>query len=156
MPNQFKIDRRAVLKGMAGVALPLPLLEAMGKEVAEKTPRRFCAFYVANGMTLPDPKLGIDDWSWFPRAEKDGKFVFGIPTEPLSPHRAKLSFFGGLQHLNGTKNDPHVCSDMWLTGAPLHDPAPGTYNTVGLDQVVAEHTRHHCRRPSLVLSIDAG
>ena len=87
MPNQFKIDRRAVLKGMAGVALPLPLLEAMGKEVAEKTPRRFCAFYVANGMTLPDPKLGIDDWSWFPRAEKDGKFVFGIPTEPLSPHR---------------------------------------------------------------------
>ena len=156
MPNQFKIDRRAVLKGMAGVALPLPLLEAMGKEVAEKTPRRFCAFYVANGMTLPDPKLGIDDWSWFPRAEKDGKFVFGIPTAPLSPHREKLSFFGGLQHLNGTKNDPHVCSDMWLTGAPLHDPAPGTYNTVGLDQVVAQHTRHHCRRPSLVLSIDAG
>jgi len=156
MPTPFQLDRRAVLKGMAGVALPLPLLEVMGKEVAEKTPRRFCAFYVANGMTLPDPKLGIDDWSWFPRAEKDGKFVFGIPTEPLSPHREKLSFFGGLQHLNGTKNDPHVCSDMWLTGAPLHDPAPGTYNTVGLDQVVAQHTRHHCRRPSLVLSIDAG
>ena len=156
MPTPFQLDRRAVLKGMAGVALPLPLLEVMGKEVAEKTPRRFCAFYVANGMTLPDPKLGIDDWSWFPRAEKDGKFVFGIPTEPLSPHRGKLSFFGGLQHLNGTKNDPHVCSDMWLTGAPLHDPAPGTYNTVGLDQVVAQHTRHHCRRPSLVLSIDAG
>ncbi|MCH2064835.1 MAG: DUF1552 domain-containing protein, partial [Roseibacillus sp.] len=156
MPTPFQLDRRAVLKGMAGVALPLPLLEVMGKEVAEKTPRRFCAFYVANGMTLPDPKLGIDDWSWFPRAEKDGKFVFGIPTEPLSPHREKLSFFGGLQHLNGTKNDPHVCSDMWLTGAPLHDPAPGTYNTVALDQVIARHTRNYCRRPSLVLSIDGG
>jgi len=45
---------------------------------------------------------------------------------------------------------------MWLTGAPLHDPKPGTFNTVALDQVVARHTREYCRRPSLVLSIDAG
>src|SRR5262249_5196266 len=35
-------------------------------------------------------------------------------------------------------------------------PKPGTYNTVGLDQVVALHTKQHCRQPSLVLSIDAG
>lgn len=156
MPNQFKIDRRAVLKGMAGVALPLPLLEVMGKEVVEETPRRFCALYIANGMALPDKKLGIDDWSWFPQVGEDGEFVFGRSTDPLAPYRKKLSFLGGLQHDNGPRNDPHVCSDMWLTGAPLHDPAPGTYNTVGLDQVVARHTRHQCRRPSLVLSIDAG
>jgi hypothetical protein len=45
---------------------------------------------------------------------------------------------------------------MWLTGAPLHNPKPGTYNSVGLDQMVALHTRQHCRQPSLVLSIDAG
>ena len=45
---------------------------------------------------------------------------------------------------------------MWLTGAPLHNPKPGTYNTVALDQVVALHTKQYCRQPSLVLSIDAG
>jgi hypothetical protein len=45
---------------------------------------------------------------------------------------------------------------MWLTGAPLYNPKPGTYNTVGLDQVIALHTKQHCRQPSLVLSIDAG
>ena len=45
---------------------------------------------------------------------------------------------------------------MWLTGAPLHNPKPGTYNSVGLDQVVALHTKQYCRQPSLVLSIDAG
>lgn len=156
MPNQFRIDRRAVLRGMAGVALPLPLLEAMGKEVSEETPRRFCAFYIANGMALPEKKLGIDEWSWFPQVGEDGKFVFGKSTEPLSPYRKQLSFLSSLQHANGPRNDPHVCSDMWLTGAPLHDPAPGTYNTVGLDQVIARRTRHSCRRPSLVLSIDAG
>jgi hypothetical protein len=156
MPNKFKLDRRAVLKGMAGVALPLPLLEVMGKEVAEDTPRRFCALYVGNGMSLPYAKHGIDEWSWFPRAEKAGKFVFGKSTEPLRPYRKQLSFLGELEHANGTKNDPHVCSDMWLTGAPLHDPKPGTFNSVSLDQVIARHTRNHCRQPSLVLSIDAG
>ena len=36
-----KLDRRAVLKGLAGVSVALPLLEAMGKEVAEVPPRRF-------------------------------------------------------------------------------------------------------------------
>ena len=35
----IQLDRRAVLKGLAGVTLGLPLLEAMGKEVAAKTLR---------------------------------------------------------------------------------------------------------------------
>ena len=156
MQNQLKLDRRSVLKGLAGVVLPLPLLEAMGEEVVGKPPRRFCAIYSANGMSLPEEKHGIADWNWFPRQNKDGKFVFGKSNEPLSPYRDQVSFLGGLAHANGPRNDPHVCSDMWLTGAPLHDPKPGQYNTMGLDQVVARHTRGLCRRPSLVFSIDAG
>ncbi|NQZ58695.1 MAG: DUF1552 domain-containing protein, partial [Lentisphaeraceae bacterium] len=57
---------------------------------------------------------------------------------------------------NGSLADPHSCSDMWLTGAPLHNPKPGTYNTVSMDQVISQHTKKHCRLPSLVLSIDGG
>jgi hypothetical protein len=151
-----RIDRRAVLKGMAGTALVLPVLEAMGAEDSSTPPRRFCALYTANGMSLPKPEHSIDEWSWFPRLEKDGQFEFGKSTEPLAPFRHQLSFFGGLQHDYGLKADPHVCSDMWLTGAPLHNPKPGSYNTVSLDQIVALHTKQHCRQPSLVLSIDAG
>jgi len=150
-----QLSRRAVLKGLAGVTLTLPLLEAMGKEVAEKTPRRFCAMYTANGMSLPNPKHGIDEWSWFPQTEGRA-FEFGKSTEPLRPFREKLSFLGGLHHPNGPKADPHLCSDMWLTGAPLHNPKPGMFNSVALDQVVAQHTKQFCRQPSLVLSIDAG
>lgn len=156
MAAAAKLDRRSVLKGIAGVSLALPVLEAMGQEVAEQTPRRFCALYTANGMSLPRPQHGIDEWSWFPRAEKDGQFVFGKSTEPVAPFRNQLSFLGGLHHPSGPKADPHVCSDMWLTGAPLHNPKPGAYNSVALDQVVALHTKQHCRQPSLVLSIDAG
>jgi len=151
-----RLDRRSVLKGIAGVSLALPVLDAMGDEVAQQIPRRFCALYTANGMSLPRSQHGIDEWSWFPRAEADGQFVFGKSTEPLAPFRNQLSFLGGLYHPSGPKADPHVCSDMWLTGAPLHMPKPGTYNSVALDQVVALHTKQFCRQPSLVLSIDGG
>ena len=76
MASSTKIQRRTVLKGIAGAALPLPLLEAMGKEVVEDTPRRFCALYTANGMSLPKNEHGINQWSWFPTT--DGKeFEFG-------------------------------------------------------------------------------
>ena len=156
MRTPLQIDRRAFLKGMGGVALALPVLDAMGAEVTEQIPRRFCALYTANGMSLPKSEHGLDEWSWFPTAERNGEFVFGKSTEPLEPFRKQLSFLGGLYHPSGPKADPHVCSDMWLTGAPLHNPKPGTYNSVGLDQVVALHTKQYCRQPSLVLSIDAG
>ena len=156
MNTSFKIDRRAFLKGLGGVALALPVLEAMGSEVTAQTPRRFCAIYTANGMSLPKTEHGIDEWSWFPRKGEGKDFVFGTSTEPLKPFRNQLSFMGGLLHPSGPKADPHTCSDMWLTGAPLHNPKPGTYNTAGLDQVIALHTKQFCRQPSLVLSIDAG
>ncbi len=149
------LHRRSVLRGLAGVTLALPLLEAMGKDVAEKVPRRFCAMYTANGMSLPNPDNGINDWSWFPQVE-GRDFQFGKSTEPLKPFREHLSFLGGLYHPSGVKADPHMCSDMWLTGAPLHNPKPGMFNSVGLDQVIALHTKQYCRQPSLVLSIDAG
>ena len=156
MTSPRPIGRRAFLRGVGGMALALPVLDAMGAEVTEEIPRRFCALYTANGMSLPRPEHGIDEWSWFPTAERDGEFVFGKSTEPLGPFRKRLSFLGGLYHPSGPKADPHVCSDMWLTGATLHDPKPGAYNSVGLDQVVALHTKRRCRQPSLVLSIDAG
>jgi hypothetical protein len=154
--GSLRLDRRAFLRGIGGVTLALPVLDAMGAEVTNRLPRRFVALYTANGMSLPKDEHEIPEWHWFPKFEKDGQFVFGKSTEPLAKYRSQLSFLGGLHHPSGPKADPHTCSDMWLTGAPLHNPKPGTYNTVSLDQVVALHTKQYCRQPSLVLSIDAG
>jgi hypothetical protein len=151
-----RMDRRAFLRGIGGATLALPVLDAMGAEVTSQTPRRFCAIYTANGMSLPRTEHAIDDWSFFPTKGEGASFEFGKSTEPLAPHRKHLSFMGGLHHPSGPKADPHTCSDMWLTGAPLHNPKPGTYNTAGLDQVIALHTKQYCRQPSLVMSIDAG
>ncbi len=154
--SALRMDRRAFLQGIGGMALALPALDAMGASVTEQAPRRFCALYTANGMSLPRSENQLDEWSWFPTAEKNGEFVFGKSTEPLSPFRQSLSFMGGLHHPSGPKADPHTCSDMWLTGAPLHNPQREVYHSVGLDQVVAQHTKQYCRQPSVVLSIDAG
>ena len=65
-----------MIKGLAGGMLALPLLESMGKDVAAKTLRRFCAMDTGNGMLLPNPKHGIDAWSWFPKTERRA-FAFG-------------------------------------------------------------------------------
>ncbi len=43
-------------------------------------------------MSLPKAEHGIDEWSWFPRAEKDGQFVFSKSTEPLQSFAIKLAF----------------------------------------------------------------
>jgi hypothetical protein len=155
MTRSAQLDRRAFLRGIGGAALALPVLDVMGAEVTSQVPKRFCAIYTANGMSLPASDNGIPEWSWFP-TKQGADFSFGKSTEPLAPFRKKLSFLGNMYHPNGPKADPHTCSDMWLTGAPLQNPKPGTYNSVGLDQVVALHTKQFCRQPSLVLSIDAG
>ena len=152
-----KLNRRATLKGLAGITLALPYLEIMGAEDSSDSqlPKRFCALYTANGMSLPKEKNDIGNWHWFPH-QTGSAFQFNDSTKPLEKYRNELTFFSGLHHTSGPKADPHTCSDMWLTGAPLHNPKPGTYNTVSLDQVIARHTKKYCRQPSLVMSIDAG
>jgi hypothetical protein len=156
MTRSLRLDRRAFLKGIGGISLALPVLDAMGAEVTDQIPRRFCAIYTANGMSLPKEEHAIPEWSWFPSSGPGANYTFGKSTEPYEPFRKQISFMGNLYHPNGPRADPHTCSDMWLTGAPLQNPKPGTYNTVGLDQVIALHTKQFCRQPSLVLSIDAG
>src|SRR5690242_17009032 len=69
MSTSLKMDRRAFLKGMGGIALALPVLDAMGAEVTGQVPRRFCALYTANGMSLPKAEHGLAEWSWFPSVE---------------------------------------------------------------------------------------
>lgn len=153
----MQLNRRSVLRGLGGIMLPLPFLDAMRCRADEpaEAPRRFCALYTANGMSLPKEKNRLSEWNWFPH-ETGRDFEFGNSTKPFEPFRDQLTFLGGLHHPSGLKADPHVCSDMWLTGAPLHDSSRRSYNSVSIDQVVAQYTKRFCRQPSLVLSIDAG
>ena len=91
----LRLHRRAVLRG-AGIALPLPFLNAMSASGSEskQTPRRFCALYTANGMSLPREENQIDDWSLFP--SKTGRdFHFNKSTKPLEAFRDTSVFLVG-------------------------------------------------------------
>src|SRR6187431_2131381 len=97
------LDRRTLLRG-AGVALTLPWLEAMSHAApAASKPRRFCGLFFGNGVGLPDKKhASFQDWHWFPH-EEGRDFRFTKSLDPLEPHRADLTIFGGLSHPTSRK-----------------------------------------------------
>ena len=58
MSSMNKIDRRSVLKGIAGTTLVLPILEAMGDDVVKQTP---LTFNVDAYVTKPDTQTILVD-----------------------------------------------------------------------------------------------
>ncbi len=95
MSTSLQLDRRAFLRGLGGVTLALPVLDAMGTGSGQSDFHAASVrMYTANGMSLPRPEHNIAEWSWFPTAEQNGEFVFGKSTEPLSPFPEKAQLHG--------------------------------------------------------------
>lgn len=85
------IPRRLLLRGAAGVALALPLLDAMRPRVAkaaEGGPKRFVLFFSANGM--------IKD-QWQPTGSETS-FTLSPILSPLATHQSDLLIMRGLNN----------------------------------------------------------
>src|SRR5690606_986776 len=95
------VSRRQVLRGAGGIAIALPLLDAMlpassawAQQAA--TPRsRFAAVYVPHGKTMA---------KWTPVTEGRG-FEFPEILKPLEPHRERLNIISGLRLQTGYGTD---------------------------------------------------
>lgn len=149
----WQLSRRTLLRG-AGLALALPWLEAMSHAApAETKKRRFCGLFFGNGVGLPDKNhAAFEDWHWFPHAEgQDYKFTKSI--DPLEPHRADLSIFGGMSHPTSRQLVGHNTADIWLSGADIRE---NLNNSISLDQLIARQFGDQTRVPSLVLSSHGG
>ena len=123
-----------MLRG-AGVTLALPWLEAMSSAApVDKQPRRFCAFFFGNGVSLPPSKHEAHkDWHWFPHeAGKDYRLTKVL--EPLGAHRADMTILGGLSHATSRKLVGHNTGDVWLSGADIR---LNLDNSISLDQLIA-------------------
>jgi len=137
------LHRRTLLKA-AGVALALPLLEAMRPAVAlarpDVAPRRFV------GMMT---NMGILPQYFFP--EQTGRrFELSPYLEILKAHREDLTIFSGVS-LPGVDGG-HAAEKSFLTGAP--GASRGSFkNSVSLDQVMAEQVGGDTRFPALSLMI---
>ena len=136
------MSRRTFLRG-AGVALALPLLDAMprpGCRVAAAIPRRMVAI---------ETNMGILPQFFFP--EKAGADYEPTPyLEQLAAHRANMTVFSGVSQPGVTGG--HAAEKCFLTGTP-HPERGGFRNWVSLDQFAAEQIGNRTRYPSLVLAM---
>ncbi|QDT36071.1 DUF1552 domain-containing protein [Stratiformator vulcanicus] len=145
--RQRPLSRRTFLRG-SGVALSLPLLDAMGVATASAAPsgsstapQRLIAIETNQGI-VPQyffPKRAGFDWEVTPYLKH------------LNQFRDQLTVFSGVSHPE--VDGGHSAEPCFLTAAP-HPGRGGFRNTISLDQYAAERIGHHNRFPSLTLSIN--
>ncbi|MFO0960147.1 MAG: DUF1552 domain-containing protein [Isosphaeraceae bacterium] len=138
------VSRRTFLRG-AGVALSLPLLDAMRPAFArsiEPAPRRMLA--VCNNLgVLPD--------QFFPEGNGGRDYTPSPYLELLSGYRDRFTVFSGISHPD--VDGGHPADNCFLTAAP-HPGNAGFRNTISLDQYAAERVGHLTRFPSLTLGVN--
>jgi hypothetical protein len=143
------LSRRRFLRG-AGVAMSLPLLEAMLPRVAlaessalapNAKPRRM--FAICNN-------LGARPDLFFP-ANAGRDYTASPYLELLKSHRNDFTVISGVSHPNVDGGHP---SDISFLTAAAHPASSSFRNTISLDQHVAERIGTMTRFPSLTLSVN--
>ncbi len=142
MSTPHRISRRAFLRG-AGVALALPMLEAMlptrARAAAAQPPRR---------MICINTTLGLHTPNLFP--EKAGQdYALSPYLEAIRDFRNEFTIFSGLSHPE--VDGGHSAEKTFLTAAP-HPRADNFKNSISLDQFAIETLVPDTRLGSLTLS----
>jgi hypothetical protein len=150
------IPRRALLRG-AGVALGLPLLDAMVPaatvlaQTAASGPRRFFAGFVPHGAA---------PGYWVP--EREGPLPAELPYiwKPLEPYRESLTILTGLHATSSEPPPGETGADHWVAAAYLCAEKPrktaGADVRAGhtIDQIIAEKIGRETLLPSVEMSVE--
>jgi Protein of unknown function (DUF1552) len=138
-----RLSRRRFLAG-AGVALSLPLLDAMAanRPAAARVPRRMVAIQT---------NLGILPQYFWPEGTRVGMDYGPSPyLDILRDYRRDMTIFKGVSHPG--VDGGHAGEKSFLTAAT--HPGSGTFrNSVSLDQVAAERIGNQTRIPVLVAHV---
>ncbi|MBM3763297.1 MAG: DUF1552 domain-containing protein [Acidobacteria bacterium] len=136
------LSRRSLLRG-AGVAIGLPLLEAMP---ATRRPRRLAVVYVPNGIIMKD---------WLPTG--DG-LEFNRILKPLEPFRNDITMINGLSNMASekSKGGAHAkASGSFLSGSiPKYTAGADVHAGTTFDQIAAQRFAAETRVPSLQLGCE--
>jgi hypothetical protein len=146
--QQFRLSRRAVLRGTAGVAIALPWLEVMEPcrtaRAAAGPAQRFVAVFTPGGTVLEN---------WRPSGSEQD-YQLSTILQPLEPVKGRVLVLGGLDMKSAVGEQNQSGLIAWLTGTP-QGPSPGFATGPSLDQVLA---RRFPNRPlaSLELAVRWG
>jgi hypothetical protein len=135
------IPRRSFLRGV-GVALALPMLDAMLPAFAASTPpakRRMVAICTT---------LGIYPEHLFPKESGRG-YAPTLYSQVIDEFRDQFTIFSGLSHPE--VDGGHSSESSFLTAAP-HPGASGFRNSISLDQFAVERLSPDTRFSSLALT----
>jgi hypothetical protein len=150
------ISRRTLLRG-AGVALGLPLLDAMVPaatalaQTAAAPPRRFFAGFVPHGAA---------PGYWVP--EREGALPAELPFiwKPLEPYRDSLTILTGLHATSSEPPPGETGADHWVAAAflcaekPKKTAGADVYAGHTIDQIIAEQIGRGTLLPSLEMSVE--
>ncbi len=154
MSKPWMISRRTLLRS-AGVALGLPVLEAMAPSIARAqaagtAPKRLVYFYVPCGIHMPN---------WTP-AETGAAYNLKPILAPLAPLKSDVLVLSGLANMPARPDgagDHASGTGAFLTCAhPFKTNGAGIMNGVSVDQVAAAAIGSQTRFPSLQLGSDGG
>jgi len=143
--TQRAFSRRTFLRA-SGVALALPLLEAMRPAfsraaAAAPKPRRMLGICNNLGL-LPD--------QFFP-ADAGRDYALSPYLQLLAEHRRDFTVFSGVSHPD--VDGGHPADNCFLTAAP-HPGNGGFRNSISLDQFVAQQMGNITRFPTLTLGVN--
>jgi Protein of unknown function (DUF1552) len=148
------LDRRTFLRGAAGTALALPLLDAMvpaatAQSLTAAKPRlRFGAIYMPNGIY---PKF------WHP--EKAGRdFDFQVVMKPLEPYRDYITTVSKMKAPDGSKNMGGI--HMGASAAFLNGTGPlgnnGDFNLIESKKTIDQYIADVIAEDTPLRSIEVG
>lgn len=140
--KRLQLSRRALLRGLAGVAVGLPLLDVMTdhKAAAAGPPKRLVVFFTPNG-TVPDQWVTGSGTS----------FTLGPILQPLAPHKDDIVILTGMNNeaaYHGPGDDHQRGMGTMLTGIEMEAgtyqggcdtcPPAGFAGGPSVDQVIAQ------------------
>ncbi|WP_437739033.1 DUF1552 domain-containing protein [Sorangium sp. So ce1504] len=128
--SNFRLSRRAVLRGAGAIAIALPWLEIMGPErtaSAQATPaKRFLGVYTPGGTVIN---------RWRPTGTETN-FTLGPILSPLAPVQDKLIVVDGLDMKSAVGEQHQAGIIAWLSGT-TQAPNGGYAGGPSVDQVIA-------------------
>ncbi|WP_437290743.1 DUF1552 domain-containing protein [Sorangium sp. So ce406] len=157
-PSRRRLDRRTFLRGVGGLAVALPFLDAMsGSASAVEFPKRFVVFFTG---------LGTVKKAWQPTGT-EASFELGEILAPLAPYRDKLLVVEGVDMesaYNGPGDAHQQGIGQALTGTELQEgtlfpyacnPAArvGWGGGISVDQFLAAQLGQRTKLSSLELGV---
>ncbi len=146
------ISRRTVLRG-AGVALALPLLDAMVPAstalaaTAAKAKPRMGFIYFPHGAVMAN---------WVPK-QTGTDFEMSPILKPLAAYKSQMTVVTGLRNKGGESSDPHgIMAGTWLSCVLPKDRDGTGERGVTADQLAARHIGQDTALPSLEIAGEGG